>query len=99
MLRALEEYRVGGIRTTIPFFRFLMSHPDFRTANFDTGFIDTILPGLDLEHRAPSDDHRDVALIAAAILAFEDAQKVSLPEERASQWKQSGRLDALRGRG
>jgi acetyl-CoA carboxylase biotin carboxylase subunit len=103
MLRALEEYRVDGIRTTIPFFRFLMSHPDFRAANFDTGFIDTILPELDLEHRAPDDDLRDVALIAAAILAFEDAQKVSLvvekETEKASQWKQSGRLDALRGRG
>ncbi len=99
MLRALEEYRVDGIRTTIPFFRFLISHPDFRTANFDTGFIDTILPELDLEHRAPGDDRRDVALIAAAILAFEDAQKVSPPEEKVSQWKQSGRLDALRGRG
>ncbi len=99
MLRALEEYRVDGIRTTIPFFRFLMGHPDFRTANFDTGFIDTILPALDLEHRAPSDDRRDVALIAAAILAFEDAQKVSLPEEKVSRWKQSGRMDALRVRG
>jgi acetyl-CoA carboxylase biotin carboxylase subunit len=72
---------------------------EFRTANFDTGFIDTILPELDLEHRAPDDDRRDVALIAAAILAFEDAQKVSLPEDKASHWKQSGRLDALRGRG
>jgi acetyl-CoA carboxylase biotin carboxylase subunit len=99
MLRALEESRVDGIRTTIPFFSFLIGHPDFRTANFDTGFIDTILPELDLEHRAPTDDRRDVALIAAAILAFADAQKVSLPEEKASQWKQSGRLDALRGRG
>ena len=36
--------------------------------------------------------------VAAAILAFEDAQVVRLPEERASQWKQSGRIEALRGR-
>jgi acetyl-CoA carboxylase biotin carboxylase subunit len=98
MLRALEEYRVDGIRTTIPFFSFLMRHPDFCAANFDTGFIDRILPELEIENRAVDEGIRDAALIVAAIMAFEDAQKVSLPEESTSRWKQSGRLDALRGR-
>jgi acetyl-CoA carboxylase biotin carboxylase subunit len=98
MLRALQEYRVDGIRTSIPFFTFLMQHPDFRAANFDTGFIDRILPELDLQHRQPGDATRDAALIAAAIMAFEDAQKVRLPEETKSRWRQSGRLEALRGR-
>jgi acetyl-CoA carboxylase biotin carboxylase subunit len=98
MLRALQEYRVDGIRTTIPFFSFLMRHPDFRAANFDTGFIDRVLPELEIENRAVDDVNCDAALIAAAIMAFEDAQKVSLPEESTSRWKQSGRLDALRGR-
>jgi len=98
MLRALQEYRVEGIQTTIPFFTFLMRHPDFRAANFDTGFIDALLPQLDLEHRAADDVSRDAALMAAAILAFEDAQNVRLPDEADSRWKQAGRLDALRGR-
>ena len=98
MLRALQEYRVDGIRTTIPFFTFLMQHPDFRAANFDTGFIDRVLPELDLEHRPPDDAARDAALITAAIMAFKDAQNVRLPEETDSRWRQLGRLDALRGR-
>ncbi|MEA2166689.1 MAG: acetyl-CoA carboxylase, biotin carboxylase subunit [Thermoanaerobaculia bacterium] len=98
MLRALQEYRVDGIQTTIPFFTFLMKHPDFRTANFDTGFIDRILPEIDLAHRPDEEGVRDLALIAAAILAYEDSQNVRLPEETASRWKQLGRADALRGR-
>jgi acetyl-CoA carboxylase, biotin carboxylase subunit len=98
MLRALQEYRVDGIRTTIPFFAFLMKHPDFRAANFDTGFIDSLLSELDLEHRGADDAIRDAALIAAAILAFEDSQTVRLPEETGSRWKETGRLEALRGR-
>jgi acetyl-CoA carboxylase biotin carboxylase subunit len=98
MLRALQEYRVEGIRTSIPFFTFLMQHPDFRSANFDTGFIDRLLPELDLQHRPPSDATRDAALIAAAIMAFEDSQNVRLPEETDSRWKQAGRFDGLRGR-
>jgi acetyl-CoA carboxylase biotin carboxylase subunit len=98
MSRALQEYRVDGIRTTIPFFTFLMRHPDFRAANFDTGFIDRVLPELDLEHRPPDDAARDAALITAAIMAFEDSQNVRLPEETDSRWRQLGRLEALRGR-
>jgi acetyl-CoA carboxylase biotin carboxylase subunit len=98
MLRALQEYRVAGIQTTIPFFTFLMQHPDFRSANFDTGFLDRLLPELDLAHRVPDEHTRDAALIGAAIMAFEDAQKVRLPEETESRWKQAGRIDALRGR-
>src|SRR5437763_6151639 len=69
MLRALQEYRVDGIRTTITFFTFLIIHPDFRTANFDSGFINRVLPQLDLEHRPAEDATRDAALVAAAIMA------------------------------
>ncbi len=98
MLRALQEYRVDGIQTTIPFFTFLMQHPDFRTANFDTGFLDKLLPELDLQHRPASDATRDAAIIAAAIMAFEESQNVRLPEETESRWRQAGRLEALRGR-
>jgi acetyl-CoA carboxylase biotin carboxylase subunit len=40
MRRALAEYRVDGIMTTIPFFTYIMDHPDFAAAKFDTGFIE-----------------------------------------------------------
>jgi len=98
MLRALQEYRVDGIRTTIPFFTFLINHPDFRAANFDTGFINRVLPELDLEHRPADDATRDAALVAAAIIAFEDAQNVRLPDETVSRWRQAARIEAMRGR-
>jgi acetyl-CoA carboxylase biotin carboxylase subunit len=97
MSRALQEYRVDGIETTIPFFTFLMQHRDFQSANFDTSFIDRLLPELDLGHRAADDATRDAGLIAAAIMALEDAQKVRLPEETESRWRQAGRLEAMRG--
>src|SRR5437763_16456631 len=44
MTRALAEYRVEGIETTIPFFTSIMENADFRAAKFDTGFIDRLLP-------------------------------------------------------
>src|SRR5258705_9079679 len=45
---------------------FLMQHPDFRSATFDTGFIDRILPELEIENREVDDGSRDASLIAAA---------------------------------
>jgi acetyl-CoA carboxylase biotin carboxylase subunit len=95
MKRALFEYRVDGIETTIPFFAFLMDNADFRAARFDTGFIDRILSDLDLESHGEGDV--EAAITTAAIMAFEEAQRVRLPEASDSAWKQRGRADAMRG--
>jgi len=98
MRRALLEYRVDGIQTTIPFFSFIMEHPDFLAAKFDTGFIDRLLPELDLHHGITNEAHVDAAIVAAAILAFEETQQVRLPEETDSPWKHAGRAEIMRGR-
>ena len=96
MRRALIEYRVEGIETTIPFFTALMSHPDFAAAKFDTGFLDRNLAELTKERSG--DGRVDAAIAAAAILAFEESQQVRLPENGDSPWKHAGRAEALKVR-
>jgi acetyl-CoA carboxylase biotin carboxylase subunit len=98
MRRALQEYRVEGIMTTIPFFTFIMNNPEFQAAQFDTGFIDRILPTIDFAHRPAGEGHVDAAVVAAAIIAFEEAQNVKLPEDGPSRWKDAARAEAVRGR-
>lgn len=39
MERALSEYVVGGVKTTLPFFRKVIRHPDFRKGEINTSFI------------------------------------------------------------
>jgi acetyl-CoA carboxylase biotin carboxylase subunit len=41
MQRALDEFVVEGIKTTIPFHKMLMKNEDFRKGNFHTGFLNT----------------------------------------------------------
>jgi acetyl-CoA carboxylase, biotin carboxylase subunit len=41
MRRALDEFIVDGIPTTIPFHRRVMRHPDFLAGTYDTGFIES----------------------------------------------------------
>jgi acetyl-CoA carboxylase, biotin carboxylase subunit len=40
MSRALSEYVIEGVKTTIPFHLQLMKHPDFRSGNFTTKFLE-----------------------------------------------------------
>jgi acetyl-CoA carboxylase, biotin carboxylase subunit len=96
MRRALAEYRVDGIETTIPFFTFIMNNPEFQAANFDTGFIDRILPDLDLDQAPTSERHHDAAIAAAAIMAFEESQNVQLPEDTPSRWREAARQEAVK---
>ncbi len=41
MQRALDEFIIEGIKTTIPFHKMLMKDEDFRAGNFHTGFLNT----------------------------------------------------------
>jgi acetyl-CoA carboxylase biotin carboxylase subunit len=45
MIHALEDYTIVGIKTTIPFLRDLVSHPEFRAGNTFTSFIPKNMPG------------------------------------------------------
>ncbi len=41
MLRALDEFVIEGVRTTIPFHQQLLRNVAFRSGDFDTGFLET----------------------------------------------------------
>src|SRR5262249_24004466 len=43
MRRALGEYLIAGIKTTIPFHNAIMRNADFRNGNYDTGFVDRVM--------------------------------------------------------
>jgi acetyl-CoA carboxylase biotin carboxylase subunit len=44
MRRALEEFKIGPIKTTIPLYLTIMDDPQFMTGDFDTGFIKKFVP-------------------------------------------------------
>ena len=43
MRRALEEYIIDGVSTTIPFEQFIMNTKEFTEGHYNTGFIDTVM--------------------------------------------------------
>ncbi len=74
MLRALDEYVIGGIRTNLGLFRRILTDPAFRSADIDTGYLDRLLataaasPGI-----APSPPKAPAAASDASIDAEPDA--------------------------
>ena len=98
MKRALAEYEVRGIRTTIPFFRWILEDEDFRAGRFDTTFVDRKLgarngPPL----AAPDDEHAVLAAVAVAVRQFTSAAvPVATGAIVPSRWQQAARESALR---
>ena len=90
MRRALREHEIGGIKTTLPFFREVMEDEEFVSGKLDTGFI-----GRYNERKKPAAASKvegDVALIAAA-LSFSSTKTV-VPEvvsNRPSRWAAAAR--------
>jgi len=65
MRRALKEYRISGCRTTIPFCKYTMEHPAFRSGQYDTHFVQNYY---DKREKAEGADSEVVnALISALI--------------------------------
>lgn len=51
MDRALREFRIRGVTTNLTFVEGLINHPDFKTANYTTRFIDDTPELFKLSHR------------------------------------------------
>ncbi|MGA1862688.1 acetyl-CoA carboxylase biotin carboxylase subunit [Deferribacter thermophilus] len=95
MRRALSEYKIAGIKTSIPFHLRVLKNETFLSGNYDTGFIDNKFDFEDLKRKENEDV--SVPVIAAAIkqllsekIAAERA--ITRPDVGESNWKRSGKL-------
>jgi acetyl-CoA carboxylase biotin carboxylase subunit len=91
----LREFKILGIKTTIPFHRRVLTNPDFIKGNYDTTFIDTRFDAEDLKMKQDSDP--TIAVIAAVLKHYEReksimAQATTLPKVGDSLWKYYGKL-------
>ncbi|MGZ4965681.1 MAG: acetyl-CoA carboxylase biotin carboxylase subunit [Chthoniobacterales bacterium] len=54
MRRALDEYYVTGIKTTVPFHAAIMRNADFRAGKYDTGFVERLMNSDDFALKPPT---------------------------------------------
>ncbi len=100
MRRALGEYLVTGIRTTLPFFTWLLAQPAFAAGEFHTTYLDEILQA---RNGAPfveaSPELEEIAAIGAALQAVLSPSTLSeapAAAAAAGRWRTQARLEGLR---
>ncbi len=95
MKRALREYTIHGIKTSIPFHLLVMENPQFVAGEYDTTFIDRILGKIEYKK-----GKYETAAIAALITKTLQEQKMTVStkvtQQTASPWKLAGRQSMLR---
>jgi len=101
--RALEEYKVRGIATTIPLFQRVLADADFLNADFDTGYLDQLLNNATTEENGPAEEEdaiAEAARLAAALHVFltEEERAYKPPSTLASPWKLAGRAAGRDGK-
>jgi acetyl-CoA carboxylase biotin carboxylase subunit len=90
MRRALMEYQIGGIKTTLLFFREVMNDPEFVAGNLDTGFITAFNERR--AHAEPDQVEQDLAIIAAALASGAKKDKpAGISEVSPSRWARTYR--------
>jgi acetyl-CoA carboxylase biotin carboxylase subunit len=65
MIRAIDDYQISGIETTLSFGKYVMQHPAFLSGDFDTKFIEK---HFNPDHLKPAYEHEPIAAIAAGVL-------------------------------
>jgi acetyl-CoA carboxylase biotin carboxylase subunit len=107
MRRALDEYVIAGIKTTLPFFAWLLDQPEFAAGRFHTTYLDEVLASRNGQpFAAVEPEAEEIAAMACVLQAVlsppggsQNANGPAAGQTRhdrpGSAWKTQGRLEAL----
>ncbi|MGB3589756.1 MAG: acetyl-CoA carboxylase biotin carboxylase subunit [Tunicatimonas sp.] len=82
MLRAINEYQISGVATTLPFCNFVLQHPEFISGRFTTKFVDEYYHPKNLAREASAEEQTLAAALAGQLLVAQ--QQASRPLEPTS---------------
>jgi acetyl-CoA carboxylase biotin carboxylase subunit len=97
LTRALDEYRVVGVNTTLPFFRWLVRTPEFESGRFSTTFLDDTLADRPRGFSGVTDRDQQDAVAVAACAAWLRAHRAAADvPASAGAWRRTARVESLR---
>jgi acetyl-CoA carboxylase biotin carboxylase subunit len=77
MVKAIDDYKIEGVQTTLPFGKFVFEHEAFRSGKFDTNFVKKYYDAAML--KAQMENEAEIAALVALKQYFEDQKIVRLP--------------------
>lgn len=87
MIRAIDEYDITGIQTTLNFGKFVMQHDAFKSGQFNTHFVSKYFSADSL--KSEGNDELLIAAITAAMMSKKQKLVLNIPETNAciTNWK------------
>lgn len=90
MVRAITDYEITGVATTLGFGAFVMKHEAFRSGNFNTRFIENYFKPEYLQQQADEEVEKVVAALAVTLSAQANSSATSQVLARpTSKWKKN----------
>lgn len=77
MIEAIDNYKIEGVKTTLPFGKFVCEHEAFRSGNFDTHFVKNYYTPEKLQ--ASLNEEAKIAALVALKIYFENQKIVRVP--------------------
>lgn len=90
MVRAIDEYDITGIKTTLPFCKYVIQHDEFTTGKFDTNFVNNHFTPDNLKPKDNKEEKELAAMLAVKLIKDRkpDNQKTaSSQDKKISKWK------------
>jgi acetyl/propionyl-CoA carboxylase alpha subunit len=90
MIRAIDEYQISGVQTTLPFCRFVMNHEEFTSGRFDTNFVARYFDPETLKRQPDEDAIQLAAIISGELIKNEkrnEPVQIEPVAEIPSKWK------------
>ena len=82
--RAIDEYEITGVQTTLTFGKWVLEHPDFLSGHFDTGFIPKYFKTYSIQLQPEDAGEKEiVALLGAALAGAGDVTGEPLTGKKA----------------
>lgn len=87
MRRAIAEYQISGVKTTLPFCDFVLTHKEFVDGSFTTKFVESHYDPEALKEDISSDIAEVAAIVANELMNSKTKSTVSHSNESKSKWK------------
>ena len=93
MIRAIDEYKISGIQTTLPFCKFVMKHEAFRSGNFDTKFVERHFKPEYLNTDTSKEEDEIAVAIVSQLLENGKGKNVAVADSSEKNTNSSGMSD------
>ncbi len=87
MLRAIEEYEISGVATTLSFCRFVLQHQAFISGEFDTGFVEQHFSPEKLQQPISASEEEIAVALAAILYDRKHPAQYEYAAEASGKWR------------